>query len=298
MNKIIKYILVAIVFIAIMAIGILIWQRKTAIPIVQFTPTSVYSPIIRESPVPTPTPELAVSEGILFALGDMRITEEEASFMNIYQNAQFDFSIKIPKNVLGTNDCIDPGSTSKNFMVPLKIFNDVKSNMVFIVPEYYYHADTKWDSVNYTTQVGLCKKIVYSLDLIKKEIAPDPESLIFGPPRTRTGWGIAIKSVVGDTDLDKFIKDNYGSGCFVEKKIPWMQQEGVYEIVIKGEDWDKGVSPEISTCQLPMSVLAVLYDSKIGKVMSANLGQEPTFYTDSTNIRVYDKEMIKSFRFE
>lgn len=116
-------------------------------------------------------------------------------------------------------------------------------------------------------------------------------------PKPFLGWSVVIKNIYDDTELDKFIKENYGQGCLIDKKVP-AKQNGVYEIEIKGEDWDKGADLGTTTCPIN-SVVRVLYSPPKNKLMSVNLGQECTFGTDynSDFYKCYDEEMINSFEF-
>jgi hypothetical protein len=293
MNKTIKYVpIIIIAILAITIIGILIWKKGKSTPIVILpasTSAPISTPIVSENPVitsvPVPTADANTDYGVLSTLGGEKLTDSEIANLKIYHSTQFGITIKIPQYLSGVNNCIESGSTERNFSVPSKVFEDTKNRIIFIVPEYYY-------------EINSCKKNTYSLDLLRKEIIPSPEFPIVAALRPKFGWAIHVENAKSDVELNKFIKNTYGSGCFVEKKIPWEPQKGVYEVVIKGEDWDKMSDSEATTCHLPMSVLAILYAPKMEKVMFANLGQEPTFFTDSTNSRAYDAEMLRSFRFE
>jgi hypothetical protein len=204
---------------------------------------------------------------------------------NSYVNHKLGFSLNIPKSMPGLNRCMDYGDTEKQFLVPIEIFEDYENNIIFISPQYYY--DAEWNPEG--KQIGPCKKILFSLESLRGEKNPF------------LGWAIVIKSVKDERDLDKFIKENYGSGCFAGDKKPW-KQDGVYEIVIKGEDWDKeGIDLGNTTCPWNYAYKLLFYPEK-GKVMSVNLGQECNFYNEtdpnSESYRCYDMEMIESFRFK
>ena len=215
-----------------------------------------------------------------------------------YTNSQLGFSIKFPQTVCGVNRC----PSDEPIWVPIKIFEDNENGIVFITEEYYYD---NWDRES-QTNTGPCEKIVYSLESLQDEWKA---SILWGEnepfpllnEKTFLGWGILIGDIKNEKELDKFVKDNYGPGCFVGEKELW-KQEGVYEIFIKGEDWGPGTNLGNTTCPCNHRY-KILYALEKNKVMSVNLGQECTFGTDpmveiSKPYECYDGEMIDSFRFE
>ena len=209
-----------------------------------------------------------------------------------YTSTELGFSIEYPEMVYGIYKC----SPQKPFYVPLKIFEDEKNGTVYITQEYYY---SNWDN-ELQNNNGPCKKIINSLEYLnsQREIIidiNDKASLNYNPFLTRV---FVVKNIKNDTELDKFIKDNYGPGCFVETKELW-EQKGVYEIKIKGEDWDKGADLGITTCPWNY-IYKILYAPEKNKLMSVNLGQECGFGInyDSENYKCYDNEMINSFKFK
>ena len=111
------------------------------------------------------------------------------------------------------------------------------------------------------------------------------------------GWAILIRSIKDEGELDKFIKEIYGSGCSAGNKQPWEQQDGVYEISVSAD----GTTLGDTTCPIDwMNRIKVLYAPEKNKLMSVILGQECTFSTNpySKPYQCYDEEMINSFRFE
>jgi hypothetical protein len=205
---------------------------------------------------------------------------------NTYVNHKLGFSINIPKRVAGLNRCVEPGETETQFLVPIEVFEDYENNTVYLSQEYYY--DARRDSEQ-QKQIGPCEKIVYSLETLRGERKPF------------LGWAIIIGTAKTDIELDKFIKRNHAPGCFAGDKKSW-KQEGVYEVTIKGEDWNKeGIDLGNTTCPWNYAY-KLLYEPKKGKVMSVDLGQECSFYNEkspeSESYRCYDEAMIESFRFE
>lgn len=242
--------------------------KNNAIPRPSASPVASIPPVVSSSsaPAPTITPPPEVWE--------------------TYTNSQLGFSIKYPQMVYGLYRC----SPKNPFYTPVKVFNDNKNGITYIAHEYYYQASYSEKLKDY---IGPCEKITYSLESLKQEKEKFGNSFL--------AWAINIINIKNDAELDTFIKNNYGSGCYAEKKEPSKQQEGVYAITIKGEDWNKGADPETTTCRLPMSTLVILYEPKIGKAMSANLGQGCTFAineTDGKDYQCYDNNTIDSFRFK
>lgn len=209
-----------------------------------------------------------------------------------YVSAELGFSIRYPEMVYGVYRC----SPKKPFWVPLKIFEDKKNGIVYITQEYYYD---DWDS-KLQNNTGPCEKIMNSLEYLKsqREIIidiNDRASLNYNPFLTRV---FIIKNIKNDTELDKFIKDNYGPGCFANNKKLW-KENGIYEIEIKGEDWDEKANLGTTSC--PWNYMyKILYAPEKNKLMSVNLGQECGFGTDldSQSYKCYDEEMVDSIEFE
>jgi len=208
-------------------------------------------------------------------------------------NTESGFSIKYPEMVYGVYKC----SPQKPFYVPLKVFEDNENGIVYITEEYYYD---DWDS-ELQDNAGSCKKIVNSLKYLnsQREIIidiNDKASLNYNPFLTKV---FIIKNIKNDIELNKFIKDNYGPGCFAGEKELW-KQVGVYEIKIKGEDWGPKTDLGITSCPWNYTY-KILYAPEKNKLMSINLGQECGFgtkYISEESYKCYDNEMIDSFRFE
>jgi len=210
-----------------------------------------------------------------------------------YTNTELGFSIEYPEMVYGVYKC----SPQKPFYVPLKIFEDNENGIVYITQEYYY---SDWDS-ELQNNTGPCKKIMNSLESLNEQRAiivdiNDKVSLNYNPFLTRV---FIIKNIKNNTELNKFIKDNYGSGCFTQNKKPW-KQNGVYEVEIESEDRDEETDLGTTTCPINYTY-KILYAPEKNKIMSVNLGQECGFgteYISEESYKCYDDEMINSFRFK
>ncbi len=243
----------------------------------------------KEEPVPISKKEGIKKEDIAPPV----ISTPPEEVWKTYASAELGFSIEYPKMVYGIYRC----SPKKPFWVPLKVFEDKENGIVYITEEYYYNAPYDGELNKFT---GPCEKIINSLEYLKSQRETiidinNKASLNYNPFLTKV---FIIKNIKNDIELNKFIKDNYGQGCFVEKKELWTQK-GIYEIKIKGEDW--GPETDLGTTTCPMNyVYKILYAPEKNKIMSVNLGQDCGFTTDynSENYKCYDGEMIDSFKFE
>lgn len=222
---------------------------------------------------------------------DFTLTSSEEIWKD-YNSTELSFSIKIPKIVYGVDRCF----SNRTIWVPVKVFEDKENGIAYITQEYYYD---NWDSKlqNHTES---CKKIIRTIDSLKeeREVVVQINDKVQTNANPFLTWVIIIKDINNDAELNKFIKDTYGFGCFIEKKEPW-KQEGVYEIKIKGEDWDEGTDLGNTTCPFNYTY-KILYAPEKNKIMSVNLGQECGFTTDPNFklYKCYDEEMIDSFEFK
>lgn len=207
-----------------------------------------------------------------------------------YVNSQSGFSMRIPKAVDGLYRC----PLDQTFQVPVKVFEDNENGIVYISQEYFYEA--QWDS-ELEKFTGPCEKITRSPELLGNEYE-QTKSFLEWPMSFKPflGWAIFIRDVKDENELNKFIKENYASGCFVGDKISW-RQEGSYEVIIRGEDWgEEGTSLGTTTC--PWSyIYKLLYFPEKNKIISVNLGQECTFRADVYANQCYDEEIVSSLRF-
>lgn len=110
---------------------------------------------------------------------------------------------------------------------------------------------------------------------------------------TKDGWRlkVAVKSVKNDSELEKFIKEKFGSDCKIDKRsyLYGADNEAVYSY----EQTPGGIE---SNC----AVAKILYDSRVKKVMAISGAQECRFSAtlDNYGAVCYDDLMINSFRFE
>jgi len=209
-----------------------------------------------------------------------------------YTNNQLGFSIKIPLEVPTLYRC---PSNNQNGHTPLETYEDNQNGIVYISAQYYY--DAKWSQAE-QEYIGGCDKITYTLKSLENR-ENDNGLYIASDQKPFLGWKIIISNIDNDDGISKYIKDNFGSGCLLSEKI--LENNGIYDIKIKGEDWDKKTTDLGNTTCSWGSLYKILYSPEKHKLMSVILGQECTFGTDPSippSYQCYDEEMIKSFEFE
>lgn len=209
-----------------------------------------------------------------------------------YTNDELGFSIKYPEMVYGVSRC----ESKKQFYVPLKVFEDKENGIVYITEEYYYDAPYDGELNKFT---GPCEKIINSMESLNEQMTIDDKiDFTKNPFLTKV---FVIKNIENDTEINKFIKDNYGSECIAESRNFWKQQTGVYEIKLNEFKDANGNDTDLGNAICPVNyVYKILYAPEKNKIMSIKLGQECSFTTDynAENYKCYDEEMIDSFEFK
>jgi hypothetical protein len=277
--KNIKYILIAVVLVFIISIGILgcFWNKENNISVPSISKEENEKESSNKNEIP------ATSSPIPAPL----------EVWKTYVSAELGFSIRYPEMVYRAYRC----GSKKPFYVPLRVFEDKESGIVYITKEYYYKGKYNSELNKYT---GPCEKIMNSLELLQKEkeeMQKGEFSLWWKP---FLGWAVSTGNIKNEDELNKFIKDNYSSGCFAESKNFWQQQAGVYEIKLNRFKDAEGNNTDLGNAVCPVNyVYKILYIPEKNKVMSVKLGQECSFITNLTeNYKCYDDEMINSFKFE
>ena len=183
----------------------------------------------------------------------------------VYQNKDLGFEISYPKEVFDWScdlEFKDGEYYSGDAMIPLKIFED--GDIIYIDKEYSYYG--KKES---------CEKKYKSIEDVKKNFT----------------WGIEILDIPTDDSLDKFIKNNFGTGCYIAERSG-LDQEGTFMIHVAGDD---GVGLD-TDC--PINYAFVLnYFPEQNRAAYWELGQEASFWGDQHGNNIYDQEMVDSFRF-
>lgn len=271
-----KYIIIVVILFFGIVGGILgyLQNKNKANSIPSVSPTASISPSFSPVSVVTPPPEV----------------------WETYTNSQLGFSIKYPQMVYGVYDCFK----KETVFVPLKFFEDNENGITYITEEYYYNNGNSSNKTQDSTSI--CKKIDYSLESLKNEdknvIFPD--GTYYSGWKPSLGWKILTSNIKNNIELNKFIKDNYGSGCLMESKKAWNLQEDVYEIKLNAFKDVNGKDTDLGSTVCPVNyAYKIFYEPLKNKLMSIILGQECTFGTDYNlqSYKCYDEEMINSFRF-
>lgn len=192
-----------------------------------------------------------------------------------YSNPKLGISFQYPEKIMNKNS----GCDDKDGFVPIKINEDIDKGIVYL-------------------SYG-CLDTIESLRENTEGTTLDDGTPILNakPPY---GWKIKVLDVKSESEIDTFIKGNYGKGCYVSKKKDWIQK-GIYEIALKGEDWDKeGTDPSNTTCSAGNTVYELLQSPN--KIIDINLGQDNTFCnydpeTSSSAPECFDEEIKNSLRF-
>ena len=198
----------------------------------------------------------------------------DASSWDEYVNSELGFSIKLPPEVSCFNRC----SQAKKPLVPIKVFQDNKNNTVYITPEYYYDYG---DNSN-------CEKIEASLASLEAQGMTVKPFL---------AWKIDVIKADNLDDVNNFIKRNFASSCMVGSQT--MNNDGVYEIGITGEDWANGGMVN-SNCYWEMHY-KILYSPEKHKLLSVKLPIDYDFFISDDSLGGlldYGQEMAKSLKLE
>jgi hypothetical protein len=204
-----------------------------------------------------------------------------------YSNDTLGFSIKIPPESYGMYRC----SPRKAISVPIKIYEDIPNNAVYIAEEYYYSADDYG-----TDNEGECKKTIQSVELFKEEVEESKDNGYFNI-KPRLGWKMIINNIKEEGDILKYVKENFGTGCITQNKL--LKESGNYEIYLTGDGKKEESDPWWGDCYLNFAY-KIIYSPDKQKMMSVVLGQEGTFQTnpeESSTYQYYEDEMLKSFKF-
>lgn len=247
--------------------------------------------------------------------GNLDNIAEPASW-KIYKNEDLEFSLNVPKNVLGVDNC-----KNTKFEAPVVVLEDEYTSAVFIVPQYYfdkYTPDTAQpvsesgdvtfeedDPVNTgdpnlsdTDGDGVfdCRKKFYTLPLVKQEILGSKDANSTIPLLGNPFAGVSLRTtrIENTENLNLFIKRVFGQGCVLAKKEVWVNQEGFYRLEIKSTGVKNSLGEEIA-CAMDQ-VSDILYNPSKDKLVYLYLPEKDRL--SSGEGAGYDKEMLASFRFD
>ena len=195
---------------------------------------------------------------------------------NLYTNNKIGFSIKIP-NVSSEFGGVCSGGKLDVATVPVKVFDDAFG--AFITYEYFYEYPVN----------NSCQKTVNDLSIVNQRASQwktNPTNPLFDPPN----WHIITANVSNDTDLENFIKANYGTGCKLGTKT--LSDNGTYDVRVEGDGLDLGETK----CPINF-ILAIKYSPEFKKAATWAIGQSIVFAADKDFNNAYDSDIVSSFKF-
>lgn len=245
---------------------------------------------VSTNPFVKPTSSLPIDTNIPNPTSNPTVNDKGSSIVSVdstwnkYTNYKLGFSMDMPKLMSPFSGGCKWNTTENSYRpestpVPVKIFEE--GNVVYISQEYYYllggerKVPQGYGTVSYFDK---CDKIMNSLALLK-DTSNTYESK----------WKITVDTVNNDSELTMYLQSQFGSSCSVGEKKP-SKQNGVYDIIIKGDDKDLGETK----CPLNYMYVVKYYPAK-NKVASWGVGQACIFMNGSN---CNDPKMILSFTFE
>ncbi len=236
----------------------------------------VTAPTARVTPTPLPSEKPAKKESELTSLDNT---------WNLYTNHNLKFSMQIPKNIYHSFGSCNWVEVEKSYrpamgLVPVATFE--LEDRVFISTTFFYQlgGETVKDGTHYYSE---CNKVDNSLPKLQ-------DKNVF----QQQDWEIIAAKVTNDTELENFIKGNYGTGCKVgEKKAS--TQEGVFDVLI-----DTGGAASLEEAEAHGCAINYMYYLKYSpqrsEAITWKFGQSYNFFKTAT-YDAYDEEMVKSFKF-
>ena len=188
----------------------------------------------------------------------------ESSDWDLYKNERLGFSMKIPKEV-------EIGDIYQKAESPMRVFEDGKSNFVFVRPLYrrLYRGPER-------------KKIENTFVSLLQESDVDQHL-----------WKIAVQEVRNDRELEAFIQKQYFPLCKLGEKTE-SEQSGVFDVNI-----DFGSGEPDDGCYVSGKYV-IKYSPEKQKAAAWDIGQDVNFVreTEDGRVVVFDNKMAESFRFE
>lgn len=194
---------------------------------------------------------------------------------NLYTNNKSGFSIRIPKTVGEDmhNNCKIEISD-----IPVVVFDDSTGSYITVKSFLEYATDSNGE---------ICPKTDNSLDTISERKNPlinNRSNPLFIP----INWHIIVAKAENDSEIESFIKTNYGAACKLGAKT--LSGNGVYDVKIISD----GLDFENSKCIINFA-LALKYSPHFKKIATWDMGQSIGF--SSSKYESYDSKMAESFKF-
>lgn len=189
-----------------------------------------------------------------------------------YSSSKLGISFQYPEKTLNPDSSSNSKCTDKDGFTPIKVTEDTDKGAVYLT---YGCLDTLESLRNET--VNATANIVIPHQITKPSY----------------GWKIITKKIQNDSELNTFVKDLYGKGCYISEREE-QSPKGVYKLTIKGEDWEKeGIDLGNTTC--PWSeAYELLQATNSNTIVSINRDGEATFYSNSGDV---EGEILSSIRF-
>ncbi|HLD51455.1 hypothetical protein A3K34_04765 [candidate division WWE3 bacterium RIFOXYC1_FULL_40_10] len=189
---------------------------------------------------------------------------------NMYQNNEFGYSIKFPKQAaFASGGCTPEGAPLPGFL-PVKIFEE--KNIAHIASASYFDQE--------------CNETSTTLEDIK-----DRNFKV-------SVWSLESKKVADDAELQNFVRDEYGNGCILGDKKE-TSAEGVFDVHAKypGDVNDDMEVRAQNECVINYAYV-IKYNQNTGVAVSWKLGQAYGFAATTDYQKAYDQEMVASFKFD
>lgn len=184
-----------------------------------------------------------------------------------YTNTMLGFSMDLPEEI-----DISYFSFGKTINVTMKVAVFEDGDIVYISTD----KDIVCKDGQDFSQTCETKIVANSLDRIKNH-------------RVYSGsWKLTSQQVSNDSELESFLKQNFGSACSLGEKKSSVQN-GVFDVEVKGD----GKEPSISKCYLYDTRYAFKYYPAGNKAITWQLGLQASFCKN----KCYDEDMAKSFEF-
>ncbi len=200
-------------------------------------------------------------------------TQNEFDDMHIkwitYQNEEYGFEIEYPEKLTSNKywTGLPEGLTESDILIASKMF--VKNNNFYLHQEYEYGFD--WQNGQFIKIEDIC------IPEYKGEVG-------YGLP-----WHIVVLDINNENELDKLIKQKYGTGCSYQEKYE-TNFSGTYDVKIKGDGKDLG------STECPINYKYHLkYSSVYKKAAFWHTGQECILGLNFDDC--YDQKISDSFYF-